>query len=82
MEQSMRQVLLRPGEDGWWVAEVPSLPGAISQGRTKDEALENIREAIDLIEDVMHEQGDPVPEDHLDAEAKPLPNPHHLCHLS
>jgi predicted RNase H-like HicB family nuclease len=45
----MRQVLLYPGEDGFWIAEVPSLPGAISQGKTRSEAIENIREAIDLI---------------------------------
>jgi predicted RNase H-like HicB family nuclease len=63
----MRQVLLRPGEDGWWVAEVPSLPGAISQGRTKPEAIANIREAIDLVIEVMREHGDTIPEDDLEA---------------
>jgi predicted RNase H-like HicB family nuclease len=57
----MRQVLLRPGEDGWWIAEVPSLPGALSQGRTRDEALDNIKEAIDMIEEVMRESGDTIP---------------------
>lgn len=41
-------VHLYPGEDGWIVAEVPALPGCISQGHTRDEALANIREAIDL----------------------------------
>jgi predicted RNase H-like HicB family nuclease len=41
-------VVLRPGEDGWIVAECPVLPGCISQGRTRDEALANIREAIEL----------------------------------
>jgi predicted RNase H-like HicB family nuclease len=41
-------VVLRPGEDGWIMAECPLLPGCISQGRTRDEALENIREAIAL----------------------------------
>jgi len=39
-------VVLRQGEDGWVVAECPVLPGCISQGRTRDEALANIREAI------------------------------------
>jgi predicted RNase H-like HicB family nuclease len=63
----MRQVLLYPGEDGFWVAEVPSLPGAISQGKTRSEAIENIREAIDLIEEVLQEQGETVPDDTLDA---------------
>jgi len=41
-------VVLRPGEDGWIVAECPVLRGCISQGRTRDEALANIREAIAL----------------------------------
>lgn len=41
-------VVLRPGEDGWIVAECPMLRGCISQGRTRDEALANIREAIEL----------------------------------
>lgn len=41
-------VLLTPGEDGWIVAECPVLPGCISQGKTKEEALANIREAAEL----------------------------------
>jgi predicted RNase H-like HicB family nuclease len=41
-------VVLRTGMDGWIVAECPIIPGCISQGRTRDEALENIREAIEL----------------------------------
>jgi predicted RNase H-like HicB family nuclease len=41
-------VVLRSGVDGWIVAECPVLPGCISQGRTREEALENIREAIEL----------------------------------
>ncbi len=42
----MREVILYPGEDGYWVVECPILPGCISQGKTKDEALKNIKEAI------------------------------------
>jgi predicted RNase H-like HicB family nuclease len=60
----MRQVLIYPGEDGYWVVEVPSLPGCISQGKTRDEALENIKEAIELYIDVLHEDGKPIPEDY------------------
>ena len=41
-------VVLRTGEDGFLVAECPLIPGCISQGRTREEALQNIREAIDL----------------------------------
>jgi len=42
----MRQVIIYPGEDGYWVAECPSLPGCISQGSTKEDAIANIKEAI------------------------------------
>jgi len=43
----MRKVILYPGEDGYWVAECPTLPGCISQGKTKAKAAANIREAIE-----------------------------------
>ncbi len=39
-------VILEKAEDGWIVAEVPALPGCISQGKDEKEALENIKEAI------------------------------------
>ena len=39
-------VVLETAEDGWVVAEVPALPGCVSQGKDEKEALENIREAI------------------------------------
>jgi predicted RNase H-like HicB family nuclease len=42
------KVLVEPGEDGYFVAHVPALKSCWSQGKTKEEALENIREAIDL----------------------------------
>jgi predicted RNase H-like HicB family nuclease len=42
----MRHLLLHPDEDGVWIAEVPSLPGCISDGETREEALENIKETI------------------------------------
>jgi len=61
-----RQVVLYPGEDGYVVAEVPSLPGCVSQGKTRDEALANVREAIALHEDVLRERGEPVPEDKIE----------------
>ena len=63
----MRQVLIYPGEDGFWVAECHSLPGCISQGETKAEAIDNIREAIELYIEVLEEDGIPVPEEHFDA---------------
>lgn len=39
-------VILTPGEDGYVVAECPTLPGCVSQGRAEDDAIRNIREAI------------------------------------
>lgn len=45
------RVRLERGVDGWWVVTVPALPGCISQGRTKEQALANIREAIKLFID-------------------------------
>lgn len=42
------QVILTPGDDGWIVVECPVLPGCVSQGKTKDEALRNILEAAEL----------------------------------
>lgn len=39
-------VLLEKAEDGWMVAEVPALPGCVSQGKDEKEALENVKEAI------------------------------------
>lgn len=42
------KVIVEPGEDGYFVAHVPALKSCWSQGKTKEEALLNIREAIDL----------------------------------
>ena len=54
-------VVLEREEDGGYVAVAPALPGCVSQGDTREEALENIREAIELyIEDCI-EAGDAVP---------------------
>jgi len=47
-------------EDGVWVAECPSIPGCISQGKTREEALTNIREAIALCLEVRAERGLPL----------------------
>ncbi len=61
-----RRVILYPGEDGCIVAEVPSLPGCISQGETRDEALANIHEAIELYVEVLRERGEVVPDDRVE----------------
>lgn len=47
-------------EDGLWVVECPSIPGCVSQGSTKEEALKNIEEAIRLCLGVRAEQGLPL----------------------
>jgi predicted RNase H-like HicB family nuclease len=47
-------------EDGIWVVECPAIPGCVSQGKTKDEAMQNIEEAIRLCLEVRAEQGLPL----------------------
>lgn len=63
----MRQVLIYPGEDGYWVAECPSLPGCISQGGSRDEAITNIKEAIAAYIEVLEEDGLRVPPETFEA---------------
>lgn len=63
----MREVLVFPGEDGYWVAECPSLPGCISQGTTREEAIKNIKEAIDGYILALKDDGLPVPAERFDA---------------
>lgn len=63
----MRHVLFYPGEDNYWVAECPSLPGCVSQGTTREEAIRNVKEAIEGYLLSLEEDGIPVPEDKLDA---------------
>jgi predicted RNase H-like HicB family nuclease len=62
----MRQVVIYPGEDGYWVVECPSLPGCISQGATREEAIANIREAIRLYIAALQEDKLPVPEERFE----------------
>ena len=63
------KVILEPSDDGGFTIFVPSLPGCISEGNTREEALNNIREAIELYLE-------PTEDDHLDREcvfrAKPI----------
>ena len=55
------RVLIEPDEDGVFVAEVPALPGCISQGQTRDEAIRNIKEAIALYLESLEAHNDAVP---------------------
>jgi predicted RNase H-like HicB family nuclease len=56
----IRRVTIYSGEDGYWVVECPSLPGCVSQGKTKEEALINIKEAIQGYILALEEDGLPV----------------------
>ena len=47
-------------EDGMWIAECPSIPGCVSQGKTRKQALTNIQEAIALCLEVRAERGLPL----------------------
>jgi predicted RNase H-like HicB family nuclease len=58
-------VTLEVGEDGYVIAECPALPGCVSQGETREEALANIREAIQGIVEVRRKHGLPIPEETL-----------------
>jgi len=47
-------------EDGVWIAECPAIPGCVSQGKTREEALDNVKEAIAACLEVRAEQGLPL----------------------
>jgi predicted RNase H-like HicB family nuclease len=55
------RVLIEQDEDGVYMAEVPSLPGCISQGNTRSEAIDNIKEAIAGYLESLQAHGEPVP---------------------
>lgn len=53
-------VTLDRDEDGAWIVECPAIPGCVSQGQTREEALENIEDAICLCLEVRAERGLPL----------------------
>jgi predicted RNase H-like HicB family nuclease len=53
-------------EDGYWIVECPSLKGCVSQGKTKTEALANIKEAITGYIAALEADGLPVPEENFE----------------
>ena len=55
------RVWIDQDEDGVFVAEVPALPGCITQGKTRREALANAQEAIALYLESLEAHGDPIP---------------------
>jgi predicted RNase H-like HicB family nuclease len=54
-------VVLEREDDGGFIASVPSLPGCVSQGDSRDEAMKNVREAIEVYIDDCRESGEPIP---------------------
>ena len=61
--QGRRILLRRLLESGWYTVTVPALPGCISQGKTRTEALENFKEAIALHLESLAESGVPLHSD-------------------
>lgn len=59
-----RHVILHEAEEGGYWVECPSLIGCVSQGDTLEEALANIKEAIELYIETLQADGDPLPSDH------------------
>lgn len=57
------KVFFTEGDDGYVVAECPAIPGCISQGKTKQEAMKNIKEAIELCLECYKEDNEKIPED-------------------
>jgi len=55
------RILIEQDEDGVFVAEVPSLPGCVSQGQTRKQVIENIKEAITGYIESLHAHGEPIP---------------------
>jgi len=55
------RVIIQQDEDGMFVAECPSLPGCVSQGKTREEALDNIRDAITGYLESLKKHNEPIP---------------------
>ena len=67
------RIIIEQGEDGFWIVECPTLPGCISQGKTRKEALENIKDAIEGYLASLKKHNEPIPppiyEDTVDVSA-------------
>jgi antitoxin HicB len=55
------RVVVAPDEDGVYVAECPSLPGCVSEGSTRSEAMQNIQDAIEGYLESLEERGEAIP---------------------
>jgi predicted RNase H-like HicB family nuclease len=61
MKQNTYRVLLNKEPEGGYTARVPMLPGCVTYGESLDEAIGNVREAIELYIESLHAHGEPVP---------------------
>ncbi len=63
-------VIIQPESDpefkGYYNAIVPALPGCFTYGTTRDEAIQNVREAIEVYLEDLQAAGEPVPEEHIE----------------
>lgn len=64
----MRYAIVYRDEDGNWIAEVPSLPGCVTQGESREEALENIRDAIALYLSDLDEDSKELYQEYIEPE--------------
>lgn len=55
------RVVVAQDEDGMFLAEVPALPGCISEGKSRDDAMRNVREAIEAYLESLKKHNEPVP---------------------
>ncbi|ADE16660.1 protein of unknown function UPF0150 [Nitrosococcus halophilus Nc 4] len=62
----MREVVIYPGEGGYWVTGCPNLPGRVSQGKDRETAIQNIKEAIEGYILALEEDSLPVPEERFE----------------
>ncbi|MDP2743480.1 MAG: type II toxin-antitoxin system HicB family antitoxin [Dehalococcoidia bacterium] len=62
-------MILEPNEAGGYTVSVPLLPGCISEGDTKEEALANVKEAIELYMESLEADGEPIPSEESIEEA-------------
>ena len=61
MNKMKFRILIEQDEDGMYVAECPTLPGCVSQGKTRDDALTNIKDAIHGYLESLKKHNDPIP---------------------
>ena len=55
------RIIIEQDEDGIFVAQCPTLPGCVSQGKTRQETIENIKDAIKGYLESLKKHGDPIP---------------------